>query len=127
MQQGVHGCPNSPTGVEDIIDQNDLSVLDQKVDPGFSSAQQFIPATEVVPVEGWINTAVIPANPSFEFLKLCMNTIGKVNSAGLNTNQTEIAQIAVVLHQLMRQTLGGKRKLPFVQYDSRVRQGCGRS
>jgi hypothetical protein len=96
IHNGIHRCPDSPAGKENIIKQNHSVPFNRKRDVGLSNRQMQAMSLEIIAVEGDINFA----NRNFAAFDL-LKTFGKftrqIYSAGSDANKGEILNPLILL------------------------------
>ena len=113
IQQRVQGGPDGAACPEDVVDEDDIFVFDGKGD--ICLVQLMEPFPYIIPVKSYIQQPVWDRAAGQLLFQLCDNSIGEVDTSGLDADEHGIFKIQMILEHLVGQTLYRDTQLLFIQ------------
>ena len=113
IQQRVQGGPDGAACPEDVVDEDNFLVFDGKGNVCLIELMKSLPY--IIPVKSYIQQSVWDRSSGQLLFQLCDNSIGEVDTPGLDADEYGIFKVQMVLEHLVGQTLYRDSQLLFIQ------------
>ena len=101
VDDGIHGRPDGPAGIKDIIDEDNLFAVGGEGDIRGSDNRVGADTGPVIPVQGNVDIAFGDVD-SLDFTNLGLKTLGQEDPSSLNADEGESVGAVVGFQNLMR-------------------------